>query len=150
MLQRVLIYIILLSLTCAYGGDIPFDRILTDEEVLNFLDQNNSELDAILADEQNGKKSKALVQLTHYLKEKISARYYFSWKKFNQRFKYYEQAFSDAIKKHARVADYQKSTFPAKTAWILPFKNLRNEEVTAYELRHLARQQKHNLLCPAK
>jgi hypothetical protein len=142
MLQKILIYILLLSLTCARGSNIPFDRIPSNEEVLNYLDQDNPELKDILLSRDAGEISEAIVQLTLYLKEKISTRYYFNWKYFNQRFKYYSETFPDAMEEHAKQAQYQKSTFSAKTSWELPFKNLKNEDVTAYELRHLARQQK--------
>lgn len=146
MLQRILIYLLLLFLTCAYGSNIPYDRILSNEKVLNYLDQDNPDLKEILSARDAGNISESIDKLTNHLKEKISTRYYFDWNNFYQRFKYYAQAFPDAMKKHAKVADYQKATFSAKTSWKLPFKNLKIEQLIDedYNIESGQYRDKHN------
>ncbi len=84
----------------------------------------------------------AIKLLTDHLKEKAADRYYFSWKSFKQRFKQYQSQYPKKRKEHFNLANEQITTYPPETHWILPFKNLKDDEVTAYELRHLARQQK--------
>jgi hypothetical protein len=102
-----------------------------DQYVAQIIQLNNS-----------GNQSIAITQLISLLKKNMGQRYYFDWQNFKQRFKYYSDSFPDAMEKHARLSDYHQSTYGSETSWQLPFKNLKNEDVTAYELRHLARQQK--------
>jgi len=136
------IILLFTGLSVVISKDIPHDRILSDSEVLYVLNEDDHNLVNIIRMRDEGNESDAVNQLAGYLKDKMSERFYFNWKNFNQRFKYYANTFPDAMNKHAAQAEYHKSTFSAQTSWKLPFNNLKNEEVTAYELRHLARQQK--------
>ncbi len=138
----IIIYFLLFYNIACGGNNIPFDRILTENELLNCLDTDNPDLAEIRTSVELGQESEAIIKLSNHLKEKISDRYYFNWINFNQRFKYYQKTFPEAMKKHQSRSEYQKSTYPPETSWELPFKNLKDQYVTAYELRHLARQQK--------
>ncbi len=87
-------------------------------------------------------KNEALKLLCNHLKAKAAERYYLNWQNFHRRFEDYARNYPDLKKKHFDLAKEQMSTYPPETSWILPFINLHGKEVTAYELRHLARQQK--------
>lgn len=113
--------------------------IPSNEDLLQNLKPDIEELAAIyVAKDQD----EALKLLCDYLKENVAERYYFNWQNFQRRFEEYVQNYPDRKTKHFELAEEQMTTYPPETNWILPFVNLHGKEVTAYELRHLARQQK--------
>ena len=84
----------------------------------------------------------ALAELAAYFRLKAADRYYFNWKNFRERFDEYRNLYPDKREDHFKLSRLQMDLYAPETNWILPFRNLRGEEVSAYELRHLARQQK--------
>lgn len=124
--------------------DATIDRSRVPEtaDLLNALDESNPALHHIIKLRDAGSEDKAIQALILNLKEAAAERYYFNWKNFRQRFESYHKNYPRAFDEHRAMAKTQMSTFPAETQWRLPFKNLKGESVTAYELRHLSRQQK--------
>ena len=134
------LFILLPAFVCT---QIPAERILTSAELFELLDEEKYEgLREIKKVFQKGKKELAEVQLADYFKEAFSERYYFSWKKFEERFNTYEELYPGEREDHFQRAEYFQSRYLADTKWQLPFTNQLGEEVTAYRLRHLARQHK--------
>jgi hypothetical protein len=131
-----------LNLSTQSDVQIPYDRILQDNELIEFLRDDIPALTSVSLEKSKGNNEKVLQLLAEYFKEKVSERYYFDWKKFQERFQDYQVIYPDMREEHFELADYQMTHFPAETSWKLPFRNLLGEEVTAYQLRHLARQQK--------
>jgi len=124
----------------AYSLMIPADHIPTDEEIFAALDTSISNIKEAVNLFNCGQIDSAKIVLTGYLKDKSADRYYFNWRTFSERFYEYQILYPDAKKEHFQAAKYQMERFGAETSWILPFKDLTGKEVTAYELRHLARQ----------
>jgi hypothetical protein len=91
---------------------------------------------------RSGKSEEAMNTFLDSLKERSKQRYYFNWEDFSDLVKNYEMIYPDAFEKHEIMSDYQITHYAPETSWDLPFKNLLGNDVTAYELRHLARQQK--------
>ena len=120
--------------------DISYSHVMSDTELVNCVKPGLAGLNDFYSAREKGDNESALKLLAAYLKEKMAARYYFSWKNFHERFKSYSEKYSGEESSCLKNAKTQMETFPAKTNWILPFKNLKGEEVTAYRLRHLARQ----------
>ncbi len=60
----------------------------------------------------------------------------------DRRFGDYQERFSSKRSGHAQNRDIHMGLYPARARWKLPYENLKGNSVTAYELRHLARQHK--------
>lgn len=138
----ILLIILMQSVLAEVSIKIPADRILEEQELLDYLRKDIPELVDVYAAEKRNEIEQALQLLARYFREKAATRYYFNWKQFAVRFKKYHELFPEKQKVHHNLAEEQTTTYSAETHWQLPFKNLLGNDVTAYELRHLARQQK--------
>ena len=118
------------------------DIIPSDGDLLYSLKSGLPGLEQVYRERDKGNLEKGIQLLADYFKEKFSERYYFSWKNFRERFSAYSKKYPNEKSSHIRRADEHNSLFPATAEWKLPSKNLKGENVTAYELRHLARQHK--------
>lgn len=141
------IIFLLLFITSCSGQEkaaksIPSDLILSNSQILYFLKSGIKDLQKVYRLRDLNKEDLALEELANYFKEKSSMRYYFNWKNFSNRFENYENFYSSERPKHFQLAKIQITSYNPETNWQLPFKNLLGNDVTAYELRHLARQQK--------
>jgi hypothetical protein len=134
--------LILSSYSFSQVNKIIPDKIPSDEDLLYSLKPGLPELDQVYIERDRGNTEKGIRLLTDYFKEKFSERYYFSWENFRERFSVYSKKYPNEKSSHIRRADEHSSLFPATAEWELPSKNLKGENVTAYELRHLARQHK--------
>ncbi len=121
---------------------IPADRILVEQELLDYLKRDIPELSDVYTAIEKNDRQRALHLLAAYFRVKAATRYYFNWKHFPIRFKNYQQMFPAMKNEHLKLSEEQMATYAPETNWQLPFKNLLGQDVTAYELRHLARQQK--------
>lgn len=121
---------------------LPLDHVPTDQEIFNAVDIRVPEIKNAVDLFQKGETESARKLLAGYFKEKSAQRYYFNWEKFEDRFREYRTIYQEAKEGHYHLSDYQISHYNAETSWQLPFRDLTGEEVTAYQLRHLARQQK--------
>ncbi|GAB4335616.1 MAG: hypothetical protein Kow0037_15760 [Calditrichia bacterium] len=119
---------------------IPHERLLSPEEIGAYVRPGIAELSPFYTYWNTGAKEQALKWLVNYLNDRMAERYYFSWKSFEKMFEHYRAAFPDKQELHFRESEYQLNTYPAEAKWKLPQQNLKGEEVTAYQLRHLARQ----------
>jgi len=120
----------------------PSDRILSPHELFTYLDHEWSQRYQIVPLGQMMEKEEDLQALADALKEACNQHYYFQWKNFRVRFDEYFRMYPDAMGIHRDLAELYQSLYPPETNWKLPFRNLKGNKVTPYELRHLARQQK--------
>jgi hypothetical protein len=136
--------ILVLLFAPAFASDNPISHKMIPSEIdlLINLKSDIPELAKIYQLRDIGDTDQAIQLLVDYIKQKSADRYYFNWKNFVQRFKQYQGQYPEKRQEHFKLANDQMTTYPPETNWILPFKNLKGAEVTAYELRHLARQQK--------
>lgn len=121
---------------------VPADRLISNDELVAVLDtRDNPELERIVAiyEEQP---AKGLEALASYFREAFSRRYFFDWRKLDSRFAYYAGHFPSKRAGHQQMTGIHMGLYPASTRWKLPFRNLKGDEVSAYEYRHLARQHK--------
>ena len=130
------------GLILAAPTQVPADRLLSNEELVSLLEsESGPALDEVRrrfeADEAAGLKA-----LAGYFREAFSARYYFDWKKTDERFADYRTRFTGKYGGYAQKKDIHLSLFPAHARWKLPYDSLKGEPVSAYEYRHLARQHK--------
>lgn len=145
MLKQIVIYILILlvsNIVLAQNSNIPKDRILSDEELLFTLTANNSNLENVYGFRDKNDIDESLKALAYYFKEKLSEKYLFNWKVFDKKFKEYYKLYRTEIDNHSRRANEQMSEFPSSAKWMLPMLDNNGVEVTAYRLRHLARQHK--------
>ncbi|MGQ1910366.1 heparinase II/III family protein [Marinifilum sp. RC60d5] len=144
MLKSLCFFFVLLSFTLSAQKQIvPFDHVLTNNELVELLDVDaDSGLKKIQAAYHAGKEEKALRMLTEYFKNKLSDRYFFSWKDFGQRFEMYNKMYSGRKEYHKYKAKQHLDLYSAWTNWKIPFTNLKGEEVSSYPYRHLTRQHK--------
>lgn len=138
----ILSILILNSFTSGQTGRIIPEKIPADQDILFSLSPGLSGLEKIYDERDKGNYDNAIKLLADYFKEKFAVRYFFNWKDFRERFAEFKKNFSDERDAHIRRADEHSSMFPSIAEWELPSKNLKGENVTAYELRHLARQHK--------
>lgn len=133
----LLFFLLSCSLYPAKKGIVP------DDEMIFSSLKENAGLGTIQELFSKGERDKAWIALTDALKVRSRNRYYFDWTNFKPLLEVYDDAYPEIFEnKHRKQAEYQISHYAPETSWQLPFKNLKGEEVTAYELRHLARQQK--------
>jgi len=132
-----LFLLITLTLSVARAQTIP-----SDAELLAGLRPCLPALAEVYALRDQGQTEEALHRLAGYLREQSACRYYFDWQRFGELFAAYCKRYPLKRSEHLRLAREQMTTYPADTEWMLPFRNLQGKEVTAYELRHLARQNK--------
>ncbi|MBU2506873.1 MAG: heparinase II/III family protein [Bacteroidetes bacterium] len=116
--------------------------ILSKYEILHLVKEGIPELSEYYAAVKNQKNDDALELLAAYLKDKLGERYFFNWKNFNTKFSEYAARYPDEVIKNVKRSNEQIIKYPANVRWKIPFEDLRGESVTAYELRHLARQQR--------
>lgn len=138
--------VVLPNFTILTGADLPpappSDRILSSDELFSYLDPSWSLKYRIFPMGRNTEREEGLQELAEALKEACNEHYYFQWQNFKIRFDGYVRLYPDALARHRDQAALHQSLYPPETNWRLPFQNLKGNEVTAYELRHLARQQK--------
>ncbi|MBU0942678.1 MAG: heparinase II/III family protein [Bacteroidetes bacterium] len=132
--------IILITLYCLFSvsissQNIPTDKIIANNELVNFLTP-----EAIK--ELEGNRTISTSQLANYFREKFSERYFYDYKTSDNRFKTYGQLYPDVKSGHIERALDHMSKFAATAPWKLPFNYLNGEPVNAYAMRHLARQHK--------
>jgi hypothetical protein len=148
-LKALLLQLVVLAFTLTVSAlaegapdGIPADRLLSDEELVALL---NTDAEPTLEPIQRlfaDSPEEAMQALAAYFREAFSERYYFDWRNLGARFTYYSEKFPERRAVHRRNAEIHKSLYPAEARWLLPYRNLKGDEVTAYELRHLARQHK--------
>ena len=120
----------------------PADRLLTDAELVALLDESVFPGAGDIKTRFDNDPDAALQALAAHLREAFAGRYYFDWRKAEQRFADYRERFPEREATHRRLAALHASLYPARARWKLPYLNLQGESVSAYELRHLARQHK--------
>ncbi len=130
-------FLMILSLQAAKKGTIPDDTIIFESL------KKKAGLDSVYELYRKGEIEQAWEALTDSLKERSKSRYYFDWTNFLSLMREYDLSYPGIFERqHRSLAQYHFSRYAPETSWQLPFKNLLGEDVTAYELRHLARQQK--------
>ena len=144
MLRFIFLYILFFPIVLvAQNKTVPYDHVLTDQELIELLDIDySSSLTEIKLLYNKGEEEKALEELAEYFKEKFSERYFFDWKNFTDRFIEYNKMYSGRYEFHYQNARNHLELYPSEVSWKLPFKNLEQEDVTAYAYRHLGRQHK--------
>jgi hypothetical protein len=144
MTKFLLSFFLLISFSLsAQELSIPSDHVLGDDELVDLLNSKaDSELKKIQTAYHAGKKDKALEALADYFKDKLSDRYFFSWRNFDQRFEEYNKMYSGRLAYHKRKAEQHLELYPAWTEWKIPFINLKGDKVSSYPYRHLTRQHK--------
>lgn len=123
-----------------FNDSISAKRIPDDMTIFNNLQDDEPALRSIKMLYQSGEIDSARLKLCDYFKNRAAERYYFDWRAFPQRFAEYNRLYPKAYEQHQAQARYQMQHFPPETHWRLPFQDLTGKAVTAYELRHLARQ----------
>ena len=123
-------------------NNIPSNKVLTTDELFEYLDPSNAEIVKIKEEYKVGKVDIAKKQLAEYFKQRSAERYFFNWKKFGDQFEKYNRDYKGNKDNHLSKAKEFLSDFSSNPFWQIPSKNLKGKEVTAYELRHLARQHK--------
>ena len=121
---------------------IPANRLLSDDELISLLDVDTSPALQNIQKAYAKNKENGLKELAKYFKKVYGQRYYFHWEDVDKRFPRYENDFKKIMTRRAKKKDIHLSLYPADTQWKRPFVNLQGNHVTAYELRHLARQHK--------
>jgi len=127
----------------APASSIEFSEIPSDSVLLFSLAPGIPELSKVYKARDKGDWDKALRLLAAYFKETATSRYYFSWEEFSKKYTEYFDSYEGRLEYHRKNSAYFKDRYGSDTQWVLPFKNLRGEDVTAYRLRHIARQSKH-------
>ena len=134
-IRAVLILVCLLITYPIFTQTVPSRTVVSIDKLSNYL---KPEVKKELA--KKGKVSSS--ELAQYFREKFSERYFYDWKKFDQRFESYKDIYPEAEKGHTERALDHMAKYNGSTQWELPFNYLFGEPVNAYALRHLARQHK--------
>jgi alpha-L-fucosidase len=121
---------------------IPTDRLLSNGELVARLDTRDQPALAGIQRQFEKSPEAALEALAAYFRDAYAERYYFDWQNLDARFAYYRDQFPSRYPGHRQNAAIHAGLYPAEARWKLPYRNLKGDEVSAYELRHLARQHK--------
>ena len=121
---------------------IPADRLLTDEELVLLLDVEDYPLANELRQQFSKDPEATMKRLAADFRDLFAERFYFDWRNVDARFTEYRDRFPHRETGHRSQADIHLGLYPASARWKLPYRNLKGNEVSAYELRHLARQHK--------
>ncbi len=119
---------------------IPADHIMSDRELLYAVKDGNPQLEAVYRLRDDGDYTNGVEELIRHLKLEFGDRFYFNWKNFSNRLEKYMKLYPEAAEKHQTGSDYFLGTYSDDPKWELPCVNLKGEAITAYQLRHLARQ----------
>ncbi|MBC8374618.1 MAG: heparinase II/III family protein [FCB group bacterium] len=122
---------------------IEYSEIPSDSVLLFSLSPGIADLSKVYSARDRGQYDRAIELLAIYFKETAKTRYYFSWEDFQQKYTEYFENYQGREEYHRQNSAYFKDRYAPDTQWELPFKNLRGDDVTAYCLRHIARQSKH-------
>lgn len=120
----------------AWLTDLP-----TNKEIFESLSDENPEIVTIKKVAESDV-DEALKKLAAYYREKFSNSYFFDWKKFENKFDEYKNLYPTQIESHSLRKNLHLDLFPATANWKLPILALNGENISAYQLRHLARQHK--------
>lgn len=123
-------------------GLIPVDRFLTNDELVVLLNKGGNGGQAGIVQLYETRPNKGLQALAEYFRENFSTRFFFNWKDLEERFRFYSDHFPSRLATHRQNTDIHMGLYPAAANWKLPYQNLKGDPVSAYELRHLARQHK--------
>ena len=137
----LLIFLLLTINVNAQIDSVPKDRILTDQELLELIQPDNEELKEI-KELSASNTEEALKKLAAYFKSKFAERYFFDWRNFRARLGEYKNKYPNGILNHKIRAEEFYSKYSSDPEWNLPSKDKNGNDVSAYELRHLARQHK--------
>lgn len=117
------------------NAQIPSKKIIDNSKLSNYLSK----------EVRNELSEKGIISesvLTTYFREKFAERYFYNWNNFDERFKEYNNIYTDVVASHTERALDHINKFADSTQWVLPFNYLNGDAVNAYALRHLARQHK--------
>ncbi|MBT3631570.1 MAG: heparinase [Candidatus Marinimicrobia bacterium] len=134
---------VLVSDSNSPSATIQYSEIPSDSVLLHALKSDVPGLKKVYLARDKGEWDKALQYLATHFKETAKTRYYFSWEDYSQKYSEYFKTYPGKLNYHRKNSAYFKGRYASDTQWELPFKNLRGEDVTAYRLRHIARQSKH-------
>ncbi|MBU0476253.1 MAG: heparinase II/III family protein [Bacteroidetes bacterium] len=137
-----IILIIFLLLSSTLFGQRGIDNIISDSTLISKLVPLNDEIIKIKNDFENGEMELALINLANYFSNKMCDRYFFNWKTFNYKISEYKKQFPGNVKSHYENAREHMSLFNSEPQWVIPSKGKDGSEISAYQLRHLARQHK--------
>ncbi len=112
----------------------------SDSTLLYGLKPDIPQLARVYRFRERGHWDAALEELAAYYRRVARDRYYFDWQNFGSRLDQYETLYPERMGIHDREARKLRAKFGADPAWKLPSQDLQGKPVTAYELRHLARQ----------
>ena len=139
--------LLILLLPCAVLGDpakleqAPADRLLSDAELVALLDRKSPAAAEINRRYREDPEA-GLQALAAWFRDRYAERYFFDWTTVDARFADYRARFPSREAQHRAMAQIHSGLYPARARWKLPYRNLQGDEVSAYELRHLARQHK--------
>lgn len=138
--KHIVILLSMLPLLLAATG--PKGHVPDRDFILSSIDQHAG-LEIVQNLYSSGHNAEAFSALLDSMKERSKHRYYFNWNDFPELLTKYDETYPGIFKDlHTELANYQTSHYAPETSWDLPFKNLLGHDVSPYELRHLARQQK--------
>lgn len=120
----------------------PIDILLPDSTFIERILPLNNEIIQIKNEFDNGNKEVVLKKIANYFSARMSERYFHDWRNFARRFNEYKSEYPEKLYEHERRANEHLQLFNANTAWRLPSIGKDGSEITAYKLRHLARQHK--------
>lgn len=121
---------------------IPHERLLTDDELVQLLDVETRPALKAIQELYGNNPVEGLQALAAHFRAVYAERYLFDWTKVDERFADYQARFPEARKRHEDRKNIHLGLYPADVKWKLPFKDLQGRQVTAYQLRHIARQHK--------
>ena len=129
-LSAIPLFFIMFS-AASFGQNIPSTSVIPIDELTNYI--NASALAEIDKKDQAG--------LAAYFRQKFSDRFFYDYKKFEERLPHYNALYQNQAKHKKRALDHL-GKYNGSTQWKLPFDYLNGAPVNAYALRHLARQHK--------
>lgn len=90
----------------------------------------------------SGNRDEDIEKVALYFSGKMKERFYFNPDNVGDMLLEYNKTYPDVSENHFRRAEEMAGLYPPASDWNLPMKGTNGKDITAYELRHLARQHK--------
>ena len=132
---KIIVVLVMLSSFTGKAQQIPIEKIIESSKLSKYLTK----------DVQKQLKAKGAIseaKLAEYFRLKFTERYFYDWNNVDERFKEYQDLYSNKESSHLSNANDHLNKYNGETKWKLPFNYLNGEPVNAYALRHLARSHK--------
>ncbi|AFN74600.1 heparinase III protein [Melioribacter roseus P3M-2] len=142
-MRKNILLFLLLSFTLYYGqnsvqDNVPRNRLLSDDELMNLLDLTVPQLKSIY-DYYKRDKEKGLIQLAEYFRKRNNVNYFFNNVSLKERLASFGNEYPDAVVMYIEDSKKFLRTFGTDIDWKLPSVDKHGRKLNPNALRYVSR-----------